>query len=62
MIGIERRDRLVGEQDWRLDRERSREHHAHPLAAGERRQGPVAELDDLGRPHRPGNRGVVAAG
>ena len=49
---IERRDRLVGDQHVRLQRQRAREPDALPLAAGEFMRKAVARRKDRARPAR----------
>ncbi len=59
MIGIERRDRLVGEQERGLDGKRPRQHHPRPLAARQGRHATAGEGADLGFVHRGLDRAPV---
>ena len=56
---VERRDGLVGQKHLGLDRERARQQHARPFAAGKRAERSRAQVRDVRRGERGLDRGMV---
>ena len=58
---VEGGDRFIGQKPLRFDGERPRQQHAHPLARGQGRFGPLGEARDVGPCHRSVYGGVIGA-